>query len=114
VISKWGQRRAKDIARRDVIALLDSIADRGSPVAANRTLAVIRRMFGWVLSRDIEPANPCVAVKAPAKERRHDRLSADEIPALWRALDKPELAVSQVIRLAVKLPISGVTLPLPR
>jgi len=89
VISKWGQRRAKDIARRDVIALLDSIADRGSPVAANRTLAVIRRMFGWTLSRDIVPANPCVAVKAPAKERRHDRLSADEIPALWRASINP-------------------------
>jgi integrase len=104
VIPAWRRRKAKDIARRDVIALLDAIVDRGSPIAANRTLAVIRRMFGWALSRDIVPASPCVAVKAPAKERRRDRvLSADEIAALWRAFDNPELAMSLAIRLALKL-----------
>ena len=29
VIPAWGRRKAKDIARRDVIALLDAIVDRG-------------------------------------------------------------------------------------
>jgi hypothetical protein len=38
VLPAWGGRKAKDIARRDVIALLDRIVDRGSPIAANRTL----------------------------------------------------------------------------
>jgi integrase len=115
VIPAWGKRKAKDIARRDVIALLDAIVDRGSPISANRTLACIRRMFGWALSRDIIPASPCVAVKAPAKENRRDRvLSADEIAALWRALDRAapsrsrskrdagDLEMSPVIRLALK------------
>jgi integrase len=103
VLPAWGKRKAKDVARRDVIALLDAIVDRGSPIAANRTLAVVRRMFGWAVSRDIVGASPCVAVKAPAKERRRDRvLSADEIAALWRALDNPELAMSPAIRLALK------------
>jgi integrase len=87
-----------------VIALLDAIVDRGSPIAANRTLAVIRRMFGWALSRDIVPVSPCVAVKAPAKENRRDRvLSADEIAFLWQALDTPNLAISPAIREALKL-----------
>jgi integrase len=104
VLPAWRRRKAKDIARRDVIALLDAIVDRGSPIAANRTLAIIRRMFGWALSRDIVPASPCAAVKAPAKEKRRDRvLSADEIAAFWRALDNPELAISPAIRLALKL-----------
>jgi integrase len=104
VIPAWGHRKAKDIARRDVIALLDAIVDRGSPIAANRTLAVIRRMFGWALSRDIVPVSPCVAVKAPAKENRRDRvLSADEIAFLWQALDTPDLAISPAIREALKL-----------
>jgi integrase len=104
VIPAWGRRKAKDIVRGDVIALLDNIVDRGSPIAANRTLAVIRRMFGWALSRDIVAASPCVAVKAPSKERRRDRvLSADEIAAFWRALDNPGLAISSAIRLALKL-----------
>lgn len=103
VIPAWGRRKAKDITRRDVIALLDSIVDRGSPIAANRTLAVIRRMFGWALSRDIIPASPCVAVKAPAKERRRDRvLNSDEIAAFWCALDDPKLPISASIRLALK------------
>jgi integrase len=103
VVPAWEKRKAKDIARRDVIALLDKIVDRGSPIAANRTLALIRRMFGWALSRDIIGASPCVAVKAPAKERRRDRvLSADEIAAFWRVLDNPELAMSPAIRRALR------------
>jgi integrase len=103
VIPAWGRRKAKDITRRDVIALLDAIVDRGSPIAANRTLAVIRRMFGWALSRDIIPASPCVAVKAPARERRRDRvLSADEIVTFWRALADPDLPITASIRLALK------------
>src|SRR6516164_5332325 len=107
VIPAWGRRKAKDITRRDVIALLDNIVDRGSPIAANRTLAVIRRMFGWALSRDIISASPCVAVKAPAKERRRDRvLSAEEIATFWRALDHPEFGMSPAIRLALKLQLA--------
>jgi integrase len=107
VIPAWGRRKAKDIARRDVIALLDGIVDRGSPVAANRTLAVVRRMFGWALSRDMIPANPCSAVKAPGKETRRDRvLNADEIAALWRSLDNPAIPISQPIRLALKLQLA--------
>jgi integrase len=107
VIPAWGRRKANDIARKDVIALLDRIIDRGSPIAANRTLAVVRRMFGWALSRDIIPANPCAAVKAPGKETRRDRvLSANEIAALWRSLDDPLTPISQPIRLALKLQLA--------
>jgi integrase len=107
VIPAWGRRKANDIARKDVIALLDRIIDRGSPVAANRTLAVVRRMFGWAPSRDIIPANPCSAVKAPGKETRRDRvLSADEIAALWRSLDDPATPISRPIRLALKLQLT--------
>jgi integrase len=104
VIPAWGRRKAKDIIRRDVIALLDRILDRGSPIAANRTLAVIRRMFGWALSRDIISVNPCAAVKAPGAEKRRDRvLSADEIATFWRALEDPALPISRPIRLALRL-----------
>src|SRR5207244_3188833 len=73
---------------------------------ANHTLAVVRRMFGWALSRDLVPANPCTAVRAPGKETRRDRvLSVDEIAALWRALDNPP--ISKPIRLALKLQLAS-------
>jgi integrase len=104
----WGRRKAKDITRRDVIALLDKIAeDRNAPIQANRTLAVARKMFNWAVERDIVPTSPCAVVKAPGKETRRDRvLSADEIKGLWAALGKADLRISKLIRLALKLQLA--------
>ena len=39
IVPRWGTRKAKDIKRRDIITLLDSIVERGAPIQANRTLA---------------------------------------------------------------------------
>lgn len=86
---RWGKQKASDITRRDIILLLDEIKDRGSPIAANRTLACVRRMFNFGIERDIISASPCVGVKAVAPEVRCDRvLSEDEIKILWHALDQ--------------------------
>lgn len=78
----------KDITRRDVILLLDKIKESGAPIAANRTLACVRRMFNFAIEQDIINSSPCVAVKAPAKENQRDRcLSTDEIKIIWNNLD---------------------------
>lgn len=85
----WGKLKAQDITRRDVVLLLDRIKERGAPIAANRALACIRRMFNFGIERDIVNLNPCAAVKAVAKEVRCDRvLSEEEIKILWHALDQ--------------------------
>jgi len=89
VLPRWGRRKAKDIARRDIILLLDEIVERGAPIGANLTLAVVRKMFNFALSRDIVQASPCVAIKAPAQATRRDRvLSEEEIRGLWAALNR--------------------------
>ncbi|MCH8111452.1 MAG: DUF4102 domain-containing protein, partial [Proteobacteria bacterium] len=41
VIPKWGTRKANSIKRRDVADLLDTIVSRGSPLQANRVLAIV-------------------------------------------------------------------------
>ena len=46
VLLRWGERKAKDIDRIDVIALLDEISGRGAPIGANHSLAVIKKCFG--------------------------------------------------------------------
>jgi integrase len=102
VLPVWGARKAKDITRRDVITLLDGISERGSPIQANRTLAVIRKMFNFAISRDIVHATPVAMVKAPAKENQRDRvLSADEIRVLWQGLDSAPM--SEGVKLVLKL-----------
>ncbi len=97
----WGKRKASDIARRDVIQLLDKIKDRGAPIVANRTLACIRRMFNFAVKRAVLDTSPCFAIEAPAKENRRDRyLSADEIKIVWNGLNNAPM--SELIKLALK------------
>jgi integrase len=102
VLPQWGRRKAQDITRRDVIRLLDNIVDRGAPIIANRTLAVIRKMFNFAVNRDIIPTSPCIGIQAPTPENRRDRvLTPEEIKAFWQGLDKTRVTAG--IRLALKL-----------
>ena len=101
VVPYWGSRKAKEIRRRDIIALLDRIVERGAPIAANRTLACISRMFNWATERDLLDASPCVRIKAPAPENRRDRtLSDNEISTFWNGLENARMHES--IKLALK------------
>jgi integrase len=58
-------------------------------------------MFNWAISRDLVEANPCTAVKMPAKENRKDRmLSDDEICIFWDKLNNASM--SELTRLCLK------------
>lgn len=105
VLPVWGRLKAKDLTRRDVIRLLDRILERNAPIQANRTFAIIRRMFNFAVERDLIAASPCVRVKAPAPENQRDRvLSAEEIRLLWQALEGEAMSrVDPLIKLALKL-----------
>jgi len=103
VLPEWGRRKAREITRRDAIRLLDGIVDRGAGIMANRTLATIRKMFNFAVSRDIVPVSPCLAVRAPAPEQRRDRvLTTDEIRAFWHALEGAKM-MAEGTKLALKL-----------
>ena len=80
VLPAWGQRQAADVRRRDVVVLLDQIVARGAPIAANRVLALVRKLWNWAISRDYLAHNPCLQVHPPGKEHSRERvLSAEEI-----------------------------------
>jgi integrase len=101
VLPRWGKRDIKAITRRDVIDLLNAVAEEGSdapgkdgkkkhvdggPIAANRVLAAIRALFNWAVSQDIISATPAALVRRPGEEQGRDRtLAADEIEAIWKA-----------------------------
>jgi integrase len=86
VLPRWRGRDLREITRRDVIELLDRIVDEGKPVAANRTLAAIRKLFNWAIQRGIIEMSPVALVEMPGSERKRERtLVPDEIRAVWAA-----------------------------
>ena len=88
-IPAWGKKKAYDIRQKDVIALVEQIMDRGSPIQANRTLGLLKQVFKFGVQRGIIDASPAVAIDKPAKETRRDRvLSESEIRAFWIGLDR--------------------------
>ncbi len=85
VLPKWGKRSIHELGKRDVNYLLDTVVARGSHVMANRTLATLRKLFNWCLSRGIITASPCEGISAPHREKARDRvLSDDELITILR------------------------------
>jgi len=104
VVPSWGQRKARDVIKRDVIQLLETIMDRDAPIMANNTLAVIRKMFNWAVEQDILETTPCLGVKPPAPKVSRERvLTEAEIKALWTNLDRDDLKMSDGTRRCLKL-----------
>lgn len=88
VVSQWGNRDIHDIAKRDVLDLLEGIADTGRGVTANRVRAYLKAFLAWCVNRDVIDRNPADGVKPPAKETARDRwLTDDEIRWFWRACE---------------------------
>ncbi|MGH9163771.1 MAG: tyrosine-type recombinase/integrase [Vicinamibacteraceae bacterium] len=95
----WGSRKVKDIQRRDVRELLDEIAER-APIMANRTLALVRKVFNFAIEHDWVETNPCHMIKRPAPERQRERvLSDDKIRRVWKTLDAEHPIIAALFRL---------------
>jgi len=89
VVPAWRGRRLSDIQRKNVVKLLDDIVERGAPIAANRTLARLRRLGSWAVERGILDRNPCDGVKAPSPEVERERvLTNEELSLVWRAAEQ--------------------------
>jgi integrase len=88
VMSAWRGRKIQEISKRDIVALLDAVNDRGSPIMANRVLSAVRKLFNWCVARDVIQISPCILVTPPAPERSRDRvLSDDELRMVWNAAE---------------------------
>ena len=103
LLSELGNKRARDVTRRDLVALLDGIVDRGAPVTANRVHALLVQMWNWAVARESIAHSPMYGVPRPAgAERPRARvLTADEIRKFWIKLDTAEMA--EPTKLALKL-----------
>ena len=54
--------------------LVEAIADRGAPIMANRTTALISKLFKFALDDELIDASPAVRIARPAPEQKRDRV----------------------------------------
>ena len=96
----WRAVRATEIRRRDIRTLIEKIAERPAPSMANRTQALIHKMFNFAISHEIVEFNPCAQLEHPVKERARILTDA-EFRQFWSVLDgeRPHLAAAFRLRL---------------
>ena len=119
VIPRIGHLKVNDVRRRDIIGMLEEIAAK-APTAANRVLALVRKMYNWAAEREVCEHNPCYRLSRPSPEISRDRvLNAEETKKFWQTLDRDDLPdqgtlakaqknvplpwITRAVRLALKL-----------
>jgi integrase len=71
-----------------------------APILANRTLAVLSKMFALAIKWRLRPDNPCKGVERNREERRTRYLTPDELARLTKALaEYPDQQVANIFRL---------------
>jgi integrase len=101
-LAVWKNRPALEISRKDVASLLDGIVKRGAPISANRTLALVSKIFNLAIGRGEVEMNPAFRFPKPAPENPHDRfLTDDEIKKLWKALDDKPARQAAFVKLCL-------------
>ena len=93
-----GARPIRDVRKRDLVELIEKVA-LWHPIRANRTLAYLKRLFGWALDKELIEVNPAITIKKPAREVSRDRVLDDaELVAIWRAAEGMD-AYGRLVRL---------------
>jgi integrase len=116
LIPVLGEKPIAEVSRLDVIKLIEAILDRGGdrpapgtrrrdggPYAARHALSAARRLFAWVVDRDLLTASPCERVKAAAThgapEARTRVLTDEELRAVWRAASETAYPYGPLVKM---------------
>jgi integrase len=100
LIPALGRKKAHLVTRAELRAELNKVKARPAPIEANRTFEVVRRLYNWAIEEEILTDNPGFKLPKPADETPRERtLTADELQALWSALDDASPVVSGVFRM---------------
>ena len=88
VLPAWGGRSIEEIRRRDVLDVIDAIADRGAVSMARRVQSRLNRLFVWCVGRGILTLNPMQGLPKPGSDVKRDRvLTDDELVSVWRGAE---------------------------
>jgi len=83
----WSLRKISSIRRSDVIALHTRVGEKAGPIAANRLVEMLRRVFNRARkSWDWRADNPAEGIEKFQERSRERFLRPDELPAFFKAL----------------------------
>jgi integrase len=91
MIPRWRGRLVTDIARRDVVNLLEDVLDDGREAVARHLFAYGSKMYNWAIARDAYGLQASPFTRGLAKdiigekEHRQRVLSNSEVREVWRA-----------------------------
>ena len=92
VLPILGSKPIAEIRRSEIVRLLDWVKDERGPIAANRALALLRRIMNWHAARSDDFPSPIVRGMARPEVARDRILDDDELRAVWKAEVSPVFA----------------------
>ena len=104
LLPELGSMKASKISKRDIIRVVDIVAERGALIRANRVLTLARTVFNWACAEDLVDTNPTFGIRKRGAEISRDRvLDDEEVRAFWRGLEKAPITptVVTILRLAL-------------
>jgi hypothetical protein len=107
LIRQWiapelGNRKLADIRRSDIDRLHRKVTESGTPVRANRAIAVLSKLFALAMRWELRGDNPASGIERNHEEARHRYLLGDELRRLTEALAvHPNQQAANAIRLAI-------------
>ena len=97
--------RGRDLAktnRKDLIAIIDAVADSGALTQAARLRSYISRLYKWSTERGIIDVNPAINLPKVFVEQSRDRvLSERELILIWHATETLTPQFRVIIRLLI-------------
>lgn len=100
ILPRYGSRPAIELRRRDLVGLLEAVAER-APITANRLQAVLSKMFTWAVEFEHLETAP-LPLRKPSRETPRDRfLSTAEIRQFMATIGGPALTMSGTTALAL-------------
>ncbi len=109
ILPAWRGRAVSAVTRRDCRELLETIADRGAPIQANRVGALLSRLFRFAVDQELIEVNvaqklPKLGVEVGARpegDREIKPYDDGEIRTIWAATDTLEAAPRALFRLGI-------------
>ncbi|WP_454826706.1 tyrosine-type recombinase/integrase [Paraburkholderia xenovorans] len=104
VLPAIGHMPVKAVTAANIVAICDRIKSRGSPKMALHTRNVVKRLYEYLIARQLAAGNPAEVVPARSIATFDSRtrvLSGDEIGAMFRSIDAS--SIRRPLKLALHL-----------